>query len=178
LRFTTGIPGEPDKTFQAVLGLSGEPLRNGYIEELALRFFAMKNQGDDFVHDVSDFLTQYMQQVAKGEVPFDYEREEQLFHKTWREIQRAFPDGEAFRARNDRGSSQGPFSPTLFEMVSLAVARQLEKVSQLSEEVLRSKIIELIMKARQAGLTAAGSYSRKKTQGRLLAARQWLATHG
>jgi hypothetical protein len=31
--------------FRSVLGLSGELLRNGYIEELALRFFAMKDKG-------------------------------------------------------------------------------------------------------------------------------------
>lgn len=50
---------------RSVLGHSGELLQNGYTEELALRFFAMKNRGETFTHDVSDFLTQYMEQVAK-----------------------------------------------------------------------------------------------------------------
>jgi hypothetical protein len=46
------FPNFPQKVatyeiFRSVLGLSGELLRNGYIEELALRFFAMKNKGGE-----------------------------------------------------------------------------------------------------------------------------------
>jgi hypothetical protein len=161
--------------FRSVLGLSGELLRNGYIEELALRFFTMKNKGETFTHDVLDFLTQYMKQVAKKEIPFDYEEEERLFRKIWQEIERALTDGEAFRAKNQQGTSQGPFSPTLFEMVSLAVAQGLANVSRLSSEAVRQKIIELINEARQKNLTGSGSNSRRKTLGRLELARDWFA---
>jgi hypothetical protein len=133
-------------------------LQNGYIEDWHCSSY--EKQGA-FTHDVSDFLTQYMEQVAKKEIPFDYEEEERLFRKTWQEIERALTDGEAFRAKNQQGTSQGPFSPTLFEMVSLAVAQGLANVSRLSSEAVRQKIIELINEARQRNLTGSVKFSRK-----------------
>ena len=118
-----------------------------------------------------------MERVAKREIPFDYEQEERLFRKTWQEIDRALTEGEAFRAKSQQGTSQGPFSPTLFEMVSLAVAQRLAAISKLSSEALSQKIIELINEARQRNLTGSGSNSRRKTLGCLELARNWLAAH-
>jgi hypothetical protein len=81
-----------------------------------------------------------MEQVAKKEIPLNYE-EERLFRKIWQEIDRALTEGEAFQPKSQPGTSQGPFSPALCEMVSLAVAQGLANVSKLSSEALRQKII-------------------------------------
>lgn len=161
--------------FLNATAIAGERSRNGFSEELALRFFTMKNYGDRFKHDVGDLLTKYMEEVANRKVAFDYEKERKDFERTWSLIAAALPDGEAFRAKKHDKSSQGPFSPTLFELVSLGVAHNLSSVSAMPSETLREKVIALILKAKDDGLTGSGSNSGKKTRGRLDLGRQWFA---
>lgn len=162
--------------FVTSIGLDGERARNGYAEELALRFLTMKNFGDRFKHDVRDLLTKYMEEVATGRLAFDYAGEQSAFVQTWSLIAAAIPDGEAFRAKSkDDRSSQGPFSPALFELVSLAVAANVDQVATLPAPVLREKIIDLIIRAKEDGFTGSGSNSGKKTRGRLELARKWFA---
>lgn len=56
-----------------------------YDEELILRFFTFKNAREDFVHDIRDFLTEYMEKVSDPDsnIPFDYVRQETDFIKTF-----------------------------------------------------------------------------------------------
>src|SRR4051812_23892314 len=51
--------------------------------ELVLRFFAFKNNLDNFVHGIGEFLTEYMQAVTEKAIPFVYADEELLFKKTF-----------------------------------------------------------------------------------------------
>lgn len=163
-----------DVNFRKALGFSPVYLRNGVVEEYALRFFVMKNWIQGFSHDVDEFLTRYMEQVAEGKIGFDYTAEEQVFKETWLLLCAAMPDGEAFQGKSEDGKSYGPFSPTLFELVSVGVALNLDKVRLLAPADLRAKITELIIDARAKNLTGAGSNSRKKTLGRMDLARKWL----
>jgi hypothetical protein len=161
--------------FRNAVGLGDELMRNGYIEELALRFFAMKNAERSFRHDVGAFLTEYMEEVAKKSFAFDYENERQLFERVWRCIAVAFPDGEAFRGRSG-GRSVGPFSPSLFEIVGVGVARNIDIVDKWTKPQIRERIVGAIKKARQDGFTGAGSNSRTKTIGRLQFGTKWFAS--
>src|SRR5689334_12021035 len=56
-------------------------------QELVLRFFAFRNDRDDFKHDVADFLTEYMEGVSETEeenrIAFDYEEQRAAFLKTF-----------------------------------------------------------------------------------------------
>ena len=63
--------------------LTQERFLSGYDDELVLRFFALKNNIAGFKHDVSDFLTEYMEGVAKGEILFNYANERATFEKTF-----------------------------------------------------------------------------------------------
>ncbi|MDO9022943.1 MAG: DUF262 domain-containing protein [Deltaproteobacteria bacterium] len=165
--------------FVEALGLEGEKARNGFAEELALRFFTMKNYGDHFKHDVRDLLTRYMEDVAAKRVSFDFSGEREIFERTWTLIAAAIPGGDAFRAKSkDTRSNQGPFSPTLYELVALGVAMSLSQAEGLSADKLRDKIIDIIVSAKDQGLTGSGSNSVKKTRGRLELARKWLADNG
>lgn len=65
--------------------LSDEQFLNSYDRELVLRFFALKNYQDNFKHDVSDFLTEYLEGVSdpEGNLQFNYEAELAVFEKTF-----------------------------------------------------------------------------------------------
>jgi hypothetical protein len=155
-----------NQKFRDAIALSEAGYRNGLVEELALRFFAMKNHATHFRHDVSEFITKFMEEVARNTTPFNYESETQLFNKTWDLIHAAAPEGDAFRARaNNRPI--GPFSPALFELVSIGIAANIPAVEQLAPAVLATKMAQTAAEARSRGLTGAGSNSRIKTLNRI-----------
>ncbi len=161
------------ESFVSAVNQSNELVRGAYLEELSLRFFTMKNYGKHFKHDVSELLTKYMEAVASGNTSFDYEEEEQVFVRTWNVLQDAFEDGTAFTARRRDGRLAGPFSPTIFEIMSLAVAWHLEDAERCTPAALNESLLLLIEQAKQKELMGAGSNSRRKTLGRFELARTW-----
>ena len=62
-----------DSGFARALGVEYDHQNAYYLEEFALRFFTMKNYSNNFKHEVSDFLTEYMEAVTRQSVAFDYE---------------------------------------------------------------------------------------------------------
>ena len=53
-------------------------------QELVLRYFALKNNLDNYKKDLDFFLTDYMERVTINQLPFDYKREKEIFEKTFR----------------------------------------------------------------------------------------------
>src|SRR6185437_3439155 len=70
-------------------------------QELVLRFFALKNRRAGFKHEVADFLTEYMEDVA--DTPprenFVYAEEERIFCKTFRLLKETLGE-KSFAFRN------------------------------------------------------------------------------
>ncbi len=64
---------------QRFLGLSENQQKSLYDRGLVLRFFALKNDLDEFKHDVEPFITEYVHKVVDKEVSFDLDREADLF---------------------------------------------------------------------------------------------------
>nr|WP_275936642.1 DUF262 domain-containing protein [Labilithrix luteola] len=155
-------------TFRQAIKLDDDELRAARADELTLRFFTMKNWHDVFKHDVGELLTEFMKHVASQKIEFDYDQERGLFEKTWAVIAAAVPNGAIFRPRGG-----GMFSPTVFELVSLAVAFNIDDAFELEPAALAQKLDELVASAKAEGLTGAGSNSRKKTRGRVDKARSY-----
>jgi len=158
-----------DGNFLAALDLSDEEVRAARGDELALRFLTMKNNHARFKHDVGELLTEYMKHVASGKEAFDYDHERALFKRTWTVIVAALPDGKIFRP-----AGGGLFSPTIFEIIALAVALQIDAAEKFPPTDLAAKLRSLISAAKAEGLTGAGTNSRKKTLGRIERARDYL----
>ena len=55
-------------------------------QELVLRYFALKNNLKNYKKDLDLFLTDYMEKVTIGEIPFDYNKEKEVFEKTFKYI--------------------------------------------------------------------------------------------
>jgi hypothetical protein len=159
--------------FTRAVGLPEEQQKRAGLEELALRFFATKNYGEHFTHDVSEFLTDYMQEVARKSLPFDKDAEKQVFDEVWHLVVEALPDGEAFQGKSEDNKSFGPFSPTLFEMITVGIANNRDTISKLSADARRAKIVDLIKEAKRQNLTGSGSNTRKKFAKRLELAITW-----
>lgn len=77
-----------DSNFRSTLKyVSKNQLNKKFAEELILRFFAFKNNSSDFVHDIDEFLTSYMEKVSFNDIEnnpiFDYRGEEEIFRDTF-----------------------------------------------------------------------------------------------
>jgi len=111
-------------------GLTIERILAAVNEELVLRFFALKNARSLFKHDVSDFLTEYMEQVADPDNArgFDYAAEREVFEKTFGLLNRALGD-KAFAFRNKVGNDLAAgFSIYHFEAISIGLQAVLDRI--------------------------------------------------
>jgi hypothetical protein len=111
--------------------LSDDAKQKRFDQELVLRFFALKNNRQDFTHDVTDFLTDYAETIAepaKGRV-FDYEAERRVFLKTFSLLAKSLEE-KAFGWVNNRGRIVKGFSVYHFEALTLGIQPCLEKFNE------------------------------------------------
>jgi len=127
--FLKRVVKEPD--FETCMAqLTDEKREQMYMEEYALRFFAIKNSQASYEKDIGDFLTEYMESVADPEKPagFDQAVEEATFKKTFRVLSEALGE-TAFSGVNKQGNPMGYFSSLHFEALTLGIQPHLEKLA-------------------------------------------------
>jgi hypothetical protein len=137
--------------FQAVIEETTEEFRARMgAEELALRFFAFKNNLQEYIHDIEPFLTDYMERVtdegATDCIPFDYTAEEAMFRKTFRLLAKTL--GSKACRRWVGSTYGGGFSMGHYEAFALGLgtlARDLpddpgqDWLERLKEELTKAK---------------------------------------
>lgn len=123
--------------FADSLQISEPQKQSMYDRGLVLRFFTLKNNSDNFDHDVEPFITSHIKKVIGGEVAFDREAEKRIFHQTFQLIYTALGE-DAWRHNRD-GVPKGSFSVYVFDALSIGVAKNLGVASQLSPVELASR---------------------------------------
>lgn len=132
-----------------------------YLEEYALRFFAMKNYRPNYVKDIGDFLTEYMEAVSdaeRGDVAFDYDVERNLFRATFRVLNEALGE-TAFSGFNKLGKPQGYFSALHFEALTMGIQNHLDVLdgadvglkARFQQGLLDLKVDDAFQKATKGG---------------------------
>jgi Protein of unknown function DUF262 len=103
-------------------------------QELVLRFFAYKNDFASYTHDVSDFLTDYMEKVSDPEsaTNFNYEDEQSTFEKTF-SVLRLISDklnieSKIFGTVSTSGEPRGQFSVYHYEGIALGLQTVLAQI--------------------------------------------------
>jgi hypothetical protein len=119
-----------DAFVECTRGLTEDRRLSAFDQELVLRFLALKNRRERFKHEVSDFLTEYMEEVSDPQKPahFDYVREEQIFTKTFGALQKALGEYSfafANRAKNDLSAG---FSIYHFEAITIGIQSVLDRL--------------------------------------------------
>lgn len=115
-----------------VEGLTEERRLLAFDQELILRFFALKNRRQMFKHEVTDFLTDYMEAIADPliEVDFLYEEERTIFSKTFKVLRAALADKSfAFKNKASTALSAG-FSVYHYEAITIGLQSVLDKLDQ------------------------------------------------
>lgn len=107
--------------------LSRERKLGGFDQELVLRFFAFRNYRDQFKHDVSDFLTEYMEKVSDPEpenrLAFDYSEQKAVFVKTFSVLAKTLNE-YAFTYASGGNLTRG-FSVYHFEAFTIGIQSKL-----------------------------------------------------
>lgn len=110
--------------------ISEQQKLGAFDQELVIRFLALKNYKHKFVHDVSDFLTEYTEKVTdpeNTEIIFNYPEEEQIFQNTFSILRKCLED-KSF-GRSGKQGIQSNFSVYHFEAICVGLQPYLEKKS-------------------------------------------------
>lgn len=127
--FLKRVVKDPD--FETCMAqLTDEKREQMYMEEYALRFFAMKNSLSKYEKDIGDFLTDYMESVSDSErrMSFNYATEEESFKTTFRLLAEALGT-TAFSGVNKQGNAMGYFSALHFEALTIGIQPHLAKLA-------------------------------------------------
>lgn len=161
---------EPLQTFLAI----SENQQNAlYDRGLVLRFFALKNDLDSFNHDVEPFITEYVHKVIDKEVEFDEEKESALFRRTIRSITDALAS-DSWRHLRD-GKAQGAFSPYVFDALTLAVAKNIDRIEKLGIEDRAARLNAVKTDEDFKSATGSGGNTKPRLMQRLAAAEKVIA---
>jgi hypothetical protein len=134
--FLIKLAKECDSFKTCIAGLTDEAVNQRQDEELVLRFFAFKNNFGTFRHDISPFLTDYMERVTDSTSPrhivFDYNIEKTAFDRTFGLLAATLGD-DSCRAHRG-GRYIGGFSMHHFEAFSLGVAKVIDRVDLANQK--------------------------------------------
>ncbi len=135
--------------------LTDEKRGQMYMEEYALRFFAIKNNQTEYVKDIGDFLTEYMERVSDPEqsAGFNYAAEKEIFHTTFKLLAAALGE-TAFSGVNKQGNPMGYFSALHFEALSIGIQPKLSTLANSDSAQLEKFKVALLGLKKDAGFQA------------------------
>ena len=98
-----------------------------YDQELVLRFFAMKNDMDNYRYPVTEYLTRFLEKITTGEIHFDYDAEKRIFDATFKFINQNFGE-EAFSGKTGTGTVKNEFVLYYYDGIAVSLAALIEKI--------------------------------------------------
>jgi hypothetical protein len=102
-------------------------------EELVLRFFALKLSIDTYKGNISDWLDDYSEAVAKNEAQFNYQSEETEFRKLFETLAEKF-GAEAFvKHKNNR--ALGGLAPAYYDAVTMGLLPLVDRLAAVTPHV-------------------------------------------
>jgi hypothetical protein len=135
------------------------------IEELVLRFFAVKNAQNMFRGSVRDWLDNYMEGVLLGTLDFNYDEEKSIFNDVFKIAREKLGETAFLRYRGD--SPVGSLPPAYFEAISIGILRSKETIRTKEAGLLRSAISKLVQSEEFRAVTGPGANSREKLEKRI-----------
>jgi hypothetical protein len=139
---------EAESFKKCVENLTSEQRLASFDQELVLRFFALKNRRDKFKHDISDFLTDYMEDVADPTKPesFDYDNEERLFNATFDALKLTLGEYSfalANRAKNPKSDFTASFGIYHFESITMGLQSIIKEIDLNNPDQMKKLEVEL-----------------------------------
>lgn len=105
-----------------------DKFKTRYDQELVLRFFAIKNDIENYRYPVTEYLTQFLEKITTGEVEFDYDKERQVFQDTFSFIKKHLGE-DVFSGRNDSGVFRNEFILYYFDGIAVPIASLIDQIN-------------------------------------------------
>lgn len=121
---------------ECIENLSEEKVEQKYDQELVLRFFAFKNYRDKYVHDVRDFLTEYMEAASDPDnkkIIINYVEEKRVFNKTFKILKKSLGN-QSFSGINKQGNLVSRFLIYHFEAFCIGIQSYLDNLDENNDE--------------------------------------------
>lgn len=146
--------------------LTQEQMLTAFDQELVLRFFALKNNLENFTHDVADFLTEYMEAVSDPEnnTTFDYDKEKIVFITTFEVLASTLGEKAFGIANKKRDSITKGFGVYQFEALTIGIQTGLDKldiVDEAKRDNLTKKLTEIKLDSKFIDITTGGGKNSK-----------------
>lgn len=113
-----------------------------YDQELILRFFAMKNDLDNYKYPVTEYLTRYLEKITLNrDNSFDYEKEREIFEQTFKFIKDNW-EKDAFSGKTRSGNIKNEFVLYYFDGITVSIASLIEEILKNKDKT--KEIVECI----------------------------------
>lgn len=153
-----------NEDFKAVIKRIGEDkFKSKYDQELVLRFFAVKNDLDDYRYPVTEYLTRYLEKITAGEATFDYQKEHQIFCDTFHFINSTMGE-DAFSGKTNNGTVKQTFVLYYFDGISIPIASFIDRIVTYSDPSKIKNAIEKIKYGKELSSYKTGSVNGIKTR--------------
>lgn len=107
--------------------IGAEKKATKYNQELVLRFFAIKNDIDNYRYPVTEYLTHFLEKMTENNEFFDYEKEKEVFEKTFHFINANFGE-EIFSSRTAGGTTRTDFVLYYYDAIAISLATLIDRV--------------------------------------------------
>lgn len=127
-----------NENFKLVINrVASEKRKTRYDQELILRFFAIKNDIENYKYPVTEYLTRYLEKMTTGDAKFDYEKEKKVFEQTFKFINENW-GSEAFSGKTTNGNMKNEFVLYYFDGIAISLASLIESIvsSNCSKKVV------------------------------------------
>ncbi|PIK15107.1 DUF262 domain-containing protein [Halobacteriovorax sp. JY17] len=146
-----------DQNFIEIIGASESKTEQMFLEELALRYYAFKGCGEDFPSNIPHFLTEYMRNVSKGDVPFDLKTEKEDFLLLMKLLNAKFGKN-AFRPNSK-------FALYIFDSIAYALPKSFKDINKNQDNIYNA--IDRLLTDKEYADIGANTYSNTRLKSRM-----------
>lgn len=152
--------------FKSVINkVSPEKKKIKYDQELVLRFFAIKNDIDNYKYPVTEYLTRYLEKMTEKDI-FDYKKEKEIFDATFKFINKNWKE-DAFAGKTVSGSAKNEFVLYYYDGITVSIANLIEQLKKCENVQLVIEKINEIKFGKELQPYKTGSINGVRTRIRL-----------
>ena len=105
-----------------------EKFKTRYDQELVLRFFATKNDIENYRYPVTEYLARFLEKITTEEMAFDYDKERQVFQDTFHFINEQLGE-DAFSGKTGAGVFRNEFILYYYDGIAVPLASLIDQIN-------------------------------------------------
>lgn len=128
-----------DSHFLNSISISDKQMEECYSQELALRFFILRNHDEETKkahNDVAPYINAEMTRLFNPSYAFDYDNERTVFLKTFELINKALNDESFRKYHHAKLKYEGALSLPVFEAMTFGVSKLVENKSYPEDQII------------------------------------------